>query len=66
MQKLGVGIKERIHDMLFLFHMFLTLFKPIAFPFDVDNGAMMQNTVEDSRSDSDISEDIIPLREGLI
>ena len=52
--------------MLFFFHELLTFFKAVALALNVDDSGMMEDTVEDGRSDGDVGEDLVPLRESLI
>ena len=67
MRKLGVFLlKKSVHDLLLLAHKFLSLFESVRFALDVNDGAVMQDTIEDSGGNGDVGKDIVPLREGLI
>jgi hypothetical protein len=59
-------LEQRVDDMLFLFHILLALFKPVAVSFDVDGGAVVQYPVKDGRRDRNLREDFIPLGKGLV
>ena len=52
--------------MLFLAHEFLAFFQPVRLALDIDNGAVMQDTVQDGRGDGDVGKDLVPLGEGLV
>lgn len=52
--------------MLLLLHIFFAFFQPVAFALDIDDGAVVQNMVEDRRGDGDIGKDLIPLGKGLV
>ena len=58
--------KESVDDVLFLFHKFLALFQPVTLALDVNDGAMMQNTIKDCGGDGNIGKDLIPLRECFV
>ena len=46
--KLGVSLlKKSVHNMLFLAHEFLSFFEAVRLAFDVNNGAVMQDTIQD-------------------
>ena len=48
MTKLSVSLlKKSVHDMLFLAHEFLAFLETVRFAPDVDDGAVMQDTIED-------------------
>jgi len=57
--------EKGVYNMLFLAHKLLALFEAIALALDVDNGAMMQDAVKDSRGDGHVGKDFVPLREGF-
>ncbi len=63
---LSVLLKERIYDVLFLLHAFFAFLEAVALALDVDDGAVMEYPVKDSRGDGDIGKSLIPLREGLV
>ena len=52
--------------MLLLFHEFLPFLQAVALALDVDDGAVVQNAVEDCGGDGDVGEDLVPLGEGLV
>lgn len=67
MKKLGLSLlKEGIDNVLFLLHIFFTFFQSVALALDIDDGTVMQNTVEDRRGDGDIGKNLVPLRKGLV
>ena len=66
-EKLGLSLfKEGIDNVPLLLHIFFTFFQPIAPALDIDDGTVVQNTVEDRRGDGDIGKDLVPLRKGLV
>ena len=52
--------------MLFLAHKFFAFFQAIRLTLDVDNGAVMQYTIQNSGGDGDVGKDLVPLGEGLV
>ena len=52
--------------MLLLAHKFLAFFQAVRLALDVDNGAVMQDAVQDGGGDGDIGKDLVPLREGFV
>ena len=52
--------------MLLLAHKFLAFLETVRLAFDVNNGAVMQDTVQDGGGNSDVGKDLVPLGEGLI
>ena len=52
--------------MLFLAHKFLAFLQAVRLALDVDNGAVMQDAVQDGGGDGDIGKDLVPLREGFV
>ena len=52
--------------MLLLAHKFLAFFQTVRLALDVDNGAVMQDAVQDGGGDGDIGKDLVPLREGFV
>ena len=59
-------LKKGIDNLLFLAHKFLAFLETIRLAFDVDDSAVMQDTIEDSGGNGDIGKDLVPLGEGLI
>ena len=59
-------LKEGVDDVLFLSHVLFSFFEAIDLAFDVDNSTMMQDSIEDGRSNGHVGEDLVPLREGFI
>ena len=59
-------LKKSVHDLLFLTHKFFAFFQPVRLALDVDNGAVMQYTIQNSGGDGDVGKDLIPLGEGLV
>ena len=65
--KLSVSLlKKSVHDLLFLTHKFLAFFQAVRLTLDVDNGAVMQDTIQDGGGDSDVGKDLVPLRESFV
>ena len=52
--------------MLLLAHKFLAFFEAVRLAFNVNNGAVMQDAIQDGGGDGDIGKDVVPLGEGLI
>ena len=52
--------------MLLLAHKFLAFFQAVRLALDVDNGAVMQDTVQDGGGDGDVGKDLVPLGESLV
>ena len=55
-----------VHDLLFLAHEFLAFLETVGFAPDVDDGSVMQDTIEDGGGNGDVGKDLVPLGEGLI
>jgi len=49
-----------------MFHEFLPFLQAAALAPDVDDGAVVENAVEDRRGDGDVAEGFVPLGEGLV
>ena len=65
--KLSVSLlKKSVHDLLFLTHKFLAFFQAVRLTLDVDNSAVMQDTVQDGGGDGDVGKDLVPLGESLV
>ena len=65
--KSGVSLlKKSVHDLLLLAHKFLAFLETVRLAFDVNNGAVMQDTIQDSGGNGDVGKDLVPLGEGLI
>ena len=47
-------------------HKFLAFLEAVRLAFDVNNGAVMQDTIQDSGGNGDVGKDLVPLGEGLI
>ena len=65
----GSGIallKKGIDNLLFLSHEFFAFFEAVGFTFDVDNGTVVKDAVEDSGGDGDVSKDLVPLGECFV
>ena len=52
--------------MLLLAHKFLAFFESVRLALDVDDGAVMQDTIQDGGGNGNVSKDLVPLGEGLI
>ena len=64
--KLSVSlVKKSVHDLLLLAHKFLSLFKAVRFALDVNDGAVMQDTIQDSGGNRDVGKDLVPLLTGV-
>ena len=59
-------LKKSVHDLLLLAHKFFAFLETVRLAFDVNNGAVMQDTVQDGGGDGNIGKDLVPLGEGLI
>ena len=59
-------LKKSVHDLLFLAHKFLAFLQAVRLTLDIDNGAVMQDTVQDGRGDGDVGKDLVPLGESLV
>ena len=59
-------LEEGVDDVLLLLHIFFAFFQAVAFAFDVDDGAVVQDAVQDRGGDGDVGEDLVPLRKGLV
>ncbi len=59
-------LEKGIDDVLLLLHVLFALFQPVALTLDVDDGAMMEHTVEDSGGDGDVGKDFVPLRKSFV
>ena len=65
--KSGVTLlKKSVHDLLLMAHKFLAFLEAVRLAFDVNNGAVMQDTIQDSGGNGDVSKDLVPLRKGFI
>jgi len=52
--------------LLFLFHEFLAFLKAIGIAVDVNDGAVIQNTIKDRRGDGNVKKGRVPLGERLV
>ena len=59
-------LEKGVDDLMLLTHKFLALFKPVGLTLDVNDGAVMQDTIQDGRGNGNVGKDLIPLREGLV
>ena len=59
-------MKKSIHDLLLLAHKFISLFEAVRFALDVNDGAVMQDAIQNGGGNGDVGEDLVPLGEGLI
>ena len=53
--------EKSVDDLLFLAHKFLALLQAVRLALDVNDSAVMQDTIQDCGGDRDIGEDLIPL-----
>ena len=58
-------LKKSVHDLLFLAHKFLALLQAVRLALDVNDGAVMQDTIQDGGGDGDAGKDLVLLGEGL-
>ena len=58
--------KKSVNNLLFLAHEFLASFQAVRLAPDVDDGAVMQNAIQDGEGIGDIGKDLVPLGEGLV
>ena len=59
-------LKKSVHDLLFLTHKFLAFFQTVRLALDVNDSAVMQDTIQDGGGDGDVGKDLVPLGEGLV
>ena len=59
-------LKKGIDKLLFLTHKFLAFLEAVRLTFDVNDGAVVQDTVQDSGGKGDVGKDLVPLGEGLM
>ena len=59
-------LEKSVNDLLFLAHKFLAFFKPVGLTLDVNDGAVMQDTIQDGGGDGDVGKNLVPLGERLI
>ena len=59
-------LKKRVNNLLFLVHEFFLFLQTTRLAFDIDNGAVMQDAVQNGGGDGDVGKDLIPLEEGLV
>ena len=50
-------VKKSVDEMLFLAHKFLALLQAIGFTLDVDDGAVVQDAIQDCGCDGDVGKD---------
>lgn len=58
--------KKSVDNALFLLHVFFSLFEPVALALNIDDGAVVRDTVENRGSDGNVDKDFVPLRKGLV
>ena len=59
-------LKKCVYNLLLLAHKFLALLQAVRLTLDVDNGAVMQDTIQDGGGDGDVGKDLVPLGESLV
>ena len=59
-------LEKSVNDHLFLAHKFLAFFQPVGLTLDVNNSAVMQDTIQDGGGNGDVGEDFVPLGKGLV
>ncbi len=59
-------LKKGIDDLLFLAHKFLALLEAVRLALDVNDGAVVQDTVENGGGNSNVGENLVPLGEGFV
>ncbi len=59
-------IKKGIDDVLLLAHKFLALFEAVRLALDVNDGAVVQDTVENGGGDRNVGKNLVPLGEGFV
>ena len=65
--KLSVTLlKKRVNDLLFLAHKFFAFLEAVRFALDINDGAVMQDAIQDSGGNGDVSKNLVPLGEGFI
>ena len=65
--KSGASLLEKgVHNLLLLAHEFLALLQAVRLALNVNDGAVMQDAVQDGGGDGDVGKDLVPLGEGLV
>ncbi len=59
-------IKKGIDDLLLLTHKFLALFEPVGLALDVNDGAVVQDTVENGGGNCNVGKNLVPLGEDFV
>ena len=59
-------LKKSVNDLLLPAHKLLAFLETVRFAFDVDHGAVMQDTVQDGGGNGDVGKDLVPLGKSLI
>lgn len=59
-------LKKSVHNLLFLAYKFLSPLEAVGLALDVNNGAVMQDAVQDGGGNGDVCKDLVPLEEGLV
>ena len=62
----GSLLKKSINNLLFLAHEFLAFLEAVRFAPDVDDGAVMQDTIQNGGGNGNVGKDLVPLGEGLV
>jgi len=63
--KLVLSLLEEGIDNVLL-HIFFSFFQPVAFAFDVDDGAVMKHTARIAEANAHICKDLVSLGKGLV
>ena len=65
--KLNVTLlKKSVNDLLFLAHKFFAFLEAVRFALDVNDGAVMQNAIQDSGGNGDVGKDLIGMAENFV
>ena len=65
--KLSVSLLEKsVHNVLFMAHKFFPFLEAVRFSLNVYDSAVVQDAIQNGRSDGDVGKDLIPLGEGLV
>ena len=59
-------LKKGVDDLMLLTHKFLALFKPVGLTLDVNDSAVMQDTIQNGGGNGDVGEDLVPLGKSLV
>ncbi len=59
-------VKKGIDDLLFLAHKFLALLETVRLALDINDGAVMQDSVENGGGNGNVGENLVSVGEGFV